>query len=83
MLYHCAKGQSSPCFVRAAADAVQAAPTTQRSDRMRSGPRVRRANKQAAELARLRAAAGPPSLEGPKVIRHDTEQDEVGFAGSA
>ena len=27
MLYHCAKGQSSPCSVRAAADAVQAAPT--------------------------------------------------------
>ena len=41
--YHCAKGASSPCSVHAAADAVQAAPTTQRSDRMRSGPRVRQA----------------------------------------
>ena len=32
---------TSPCSVRAAADAAQAAPTTQRSEKMRSGPRVR------------------------------------------
>ena len=51
-----------------------------------SGPRARRLTRQhETELARLRAAAGPPSLDGPIVMRHDTEteQDDVGFAGSA
>ncbi|KAL1520002.1 hypothetical protein AB1Y20_023483 [Prymnesium parvum] len=50
---------------------------------MNSGPRARRMHRHEAELARLRAAAGPPSLDGPQVIRHPTEPDEVGFAGSA
>ena len=39
--------------------------------------------KQKAELERLRAAAGPPSIDGPLIVRHPTEQDDVGFAGSA
>lgn len=34
---------------------------------MNSGPRARRVYRQETELARLRAAAGPPSLDGPQV----------------
>lgn len=40
---HFDNGQSSPCTVRAADAAVQAAPARQRSEMMRSGPRVRHA----------------------------------------
>mmetsp|Transcript_93139 Transcript_93139/g.279407 ORF Transcript_93139/g.279407 Transcript_93139/m.279407 type:complete len:221 (+) Transcript_93139:66-728(+) len=50
---------------------------------MHSGPQTRRRHRDEAELARLRAGAGPPSLDGPQVVRQPTEEDDVGVAGSA